>query len=147
MLQKFHAGLLVPILREPWATGSPFPIGRNGIAQRSALELLEFSEFGGLLGGVVSERRRWPELARRGQNPGLPGSHHWQNRVRAVPLARPGRDAAGPLRVRAIRFSALDHLRRHLAPEFEARAHVARIGDARNEQRAARLLGPFRKEF
>src|SRR5262249_21532085 len=117
------------------------------VADWRAREALDFIELGLLLRRVVGRRRVGPEFRLRGQDPRLPGCGRRQDWVRAVPFARLVRYCAGPFRVGAVRFTALDDEGGDLLAERKAGVGVARIVDAGDDPRACGLRGLIAEEL
>src|SRR5262249_61798043 len=97
ILKDEAADLPTPIVMSAQATAGIFPEISSSIRFGRALEGLQLGELGGFLGRIVCKRRRRPELACRGQYPGIQHRHLRQNWVRTVPFAGSSWQADGPL--------------------------------------------------
>src|SRR5262249_40212140 len=140
ILKDEAADLPTPIVMSAQATAGIFPEIGGSIRFGRALEGLQLSELGGFLGRIVRKRSRRPELACRGQYPGLPHRHLRQNRVRPIPFAGSGWHAGGPLSIGAVSLAAPNHARGARASELEASTDAPRILAPREHARSARLF-------
>src|SRR5262245_43435006 len=75
VLKDEAADLPAPIVVSAQAASGILPEIGGSVRFGRALEGLQLSKLGGFLGRIVRNGRRRPELARRGQHPGLPCRH------------------------------------------------------------------------
>src|SRR5215208_744483 len=122
IFQHFPARLLVPEMPSPKTARAPFP--KPGVARHrgGALYRFELGEFGLPLGRVVRQRGRRTQSVTGVDQPSPPTSCERQDGIGAGPGTWRDWDRAGPFRVEAICFSALDGLASDRTPECKAAA-------------------------